>query len=227
MISGWRKVNPWALVALVAFGGVVVGATAVTFTTDAATLRRGSTESVALPTESLGREKRPVSSLQELLTYSQLAIVGKVVEVSQGRVAGEPELGEQGLVRYHDVQLEIEEILLPAVGFEAGFDVGSPVLLEMYFDPGATAGALLAVDSAWWQPESHSVFFLRAADNPAQAGPRVLTGESRLWLAALPGMYYLPDGIDGRTMSTSTSSLSELVGVTVPAIEATVQIESP
>lgn len=138
------------------------------------------------------------SSLADLVRGSDAVVVGTIVSVTPGRAVGDPRDGEEGEVRFFDVAVQIEERL-------AGPRDSGEITIEVLFLEGIR-GSLFSIESPWWRPDASSVFFLDLDSGLPGREATLMNPQS---------LYFLPDGLDGKTAASGADSMPEAVGLTV------------
>jgi len=152
--------------------------------------------------EPTGRPREMFSSLADLVRGSDAIVVGTIVSVRPGRAAGDPRDGAEGQVQFFDVVIQIEERL-------AGPRDSGEITIEVLFLEGIR-GSLFSIESPWWRPEASSVFFLDLDTDLDTSLP----GREAM-LVSPQGLYFLPDGIAGKTAASGPDSFPEATGLTV------------
>ncbi len=138
------------------------------------------------------------SSLADLVRGSDAIIVGTIVSVRPGRAAGDPRDGAEGQVQFFDVVVQIEERL-------AGPRDSGEITIEVLFLEGIR-GSLFSIESPWWRPDASSVFFLNLDTGLPGREATLVNPQS---------LYFLPDGLAGKTAASGPDSIPEAVGLTV------------
>lgn len=123
------------------------------------------------------RERYVFDSLESLVRGADAIVVGTVIQVQPGRLAGDPEDGPGGMVQMFDVSVTVDETLRGGVSGAFTLEI-MPIA-----SPGGLAG-YPAFDPAqpWWKPGSQSVFFVRKGL------------EERLIPLGSQGLMFLPHG---------------------------------
>ncbi|MEX2323486.1 MAG: hypothetical protein WEA29_06920 [Acidimicrobiia bacterium] len=192
---------------LVGFAAVGVAGFALTLSTFTNNNRSTIHDQTAAPVVAPHVRRVVLSSLDELVAASDLVVVGTVVGVEPGRVAGDPADGEAGQVQFHDAVIRVDDVL-------AGSTARDSIRVEVFFLPNSPPGSMTDIASAWWRRGASSVFFVRW-DATAPGREAVLP--------SYDGVYHLPSGVDGPARSAGTAPIAGLEGRTVEEIRAAIR----